>query len=178
MTILLNTITNQEMPDTTITLRNHIKAKYEALVNPSPPKDSVHFDTKFARLDFPNHIVVYPLRTEPEGPNRWACQDWKAIQVYCHGNSSLDNRFKLERHIANIINGNVLGMWDNGFIEAKITEFVPLSSPEQGLSGVEKSMIQSTNVARSKATILLKYEQYVGDPPEFLTTEGDDFMVT
>lgn len=157
MATLKNTITDAAMTDTAIILKNYISAGY---IISQPPKTSVNFDTKFARMDKYYHIIVENM---PEmhnlfilGSSMFRIEDVKRVQIFASRTSAINDRFLMERHILDIINANPLGMSGSGIQQAFITQFTPIiTQPDQKTTDGE---VEVSGIARSFALVTLQYD--------------------
>jgi len=143
--------------DPSITLKNFIETGYTI---GTPAKATVYFDTKFARLDKPNAIIVenmpITIRTQTLGSNREEIDNVKRVQVYCNSKSAKNHRWLIEQHILDIINTNKTGMSANGIKWAKIETFQEIVMQADGDTNTPQ--IASTEISRSFAMVRLRYE--------------------
>lgn len=145
------------MGDTSIILKNFISDSYTI---GQPPKAQVDFDTKFARMDKFNHIIVENMpkmyNKKTLGGNRFAVEDVKRIQVFCSRPSAINDRFLIETHLMDIINANPLGMQSSGVQQAFITQFSPIIT--QTDAKTNEGEVETTAFARSYALCTLYYD--------------------
>ena len=145
--------------DPAITLKDYIDTNY---IISTPAKANVNFDTKFARLDKPNHIIIenmtYKIQDQILGAGRFSFNDIKRLQILCNSRSAKNDKFLMEQHVQEIINANPLGMQSDGIQWAFITDFTPL--PMDTATTINVPEVESTDVARSFALVTMHYDKY------------------
>jgi len=160
MAVLKNVRTDATQRDTSIDLKTFLSANYTLS---SPAAASINFDTKFERLNKPNHIIVerMPRLIKPEvlGAGRFRYEDVKRIQIICTGQSALNNRYLIEEHLDDIVNANPTGMQATyGIDELLLTNFTTIRVvTEDQLNHVQAI---PTETARSFAECHMWYSKY------------------
>ena len=161
---LKNSRTDAKMADTSIILMNYLKTQYQIITTPVPLYVDINFDTKFARMEKHNQVIIerMPNVVTPQilGGGRFAYQDTKRIQIACSRTGAIDNGYNLERNLDDIINGNPIGMQANGVDFALISNFTPIVvRTEQQINEWEAEATETT-LYRSFALATLYYNAY------------------
>lgn len=161
MAVLKNVRTGATQRDTSVDLKTFISDNYDLS---APAKTSVNFDTKMARLEKENHVIItrMPKASKHEllGGGRRRYTDVKRVQVICTGHSALNNRYLIEQELEDIINANIRGMQTTyGIDEIEITSFTAFNTfTDQQMDNLEA---EAKATARSFAEVIMKYDNYV-----------------
>lgn len=129
-----------------------------------PAASAIKFDTKFGEMKgFYNYFVVenMPSSIKPQvlGGSRYTVEEVKRIQILCIGKSAKDTKWKMEKHIESLLNGNLLGMQGTyGIKVMNISSFqdIPTSETESAITGLQPNT--GFHKARSFAVVRLQYE--------------------
>lgn len=151
--------------DPAISLMKFIKTNWDQPVTfTAVPKANINFDTKWARADFANHIIIEQMTVKPEdaalGRSRIRYHHYFRVQVFCKGDSALNNRYKIEQHLEDLINANPAAERGDGFDEFMLEGWQPVPSwTDEELNKVTVNT-KNTTQSRSKAIIHIIYEKY------------------
>lgn len=133
---------------------------YDTLV---PAQATVKFDTKFGELAGFNYYVIVenmPNLVKPQtlGGSRYQYEDVKRLQIMAVGPSAKDKKWKMERHIDSLINGNpTLAQTTYGIDVLQLSDFteIPVTSDTNTTNFQPVAVTQ----ARSFATVRMYWEQ-------------------
>ena len=147
--------------DPSISLKNFLSTNWTVVTGYVPPiATTIRFDTKFGNMSGENFVVIenMPQTIKPQilGKGRTRTVDTKRLQIYCVGHSSKDNKWKMERHIDSLINGNPTGLTANGIDIMELGEFVEIEAAPDN----PKNPAGTTVIARSRALVTLTYDEY------------------
>jgi hypothetical protein len=129
-----------------------------------PNVTKIKFDTKFGeQKGFFNFIIIenMPQMIKPQilGAGRFRTNDVKRLQIMCLGPSCKDTKWKMERHIESLLNGNVTGMQATyGIDEFTLSEFAEI--PVQPDPNITALMPTKIDQVRSRALVTLIYDEY------------------
>lgn len=153
--------------DPAISLMKFLKTNWDQpVVFTAVPKANINFDTKWARADFPNSIIIEQMNVKSEdqalGRTRIRYHHYFKIQVFCKGTSALNNRYQIEQHLEDLINANSTAERGDGFDEFGIEGWQPVQTwTDDEISKVTVTT-KNTTESRSKAIVHVIYEKYPG----------------
>ena len=147
--------------DPSISLKSFLSTNWAVATGYSPPiAAAIRFDTKFGNMSGENFVIIenMPQTIKPQilGKGRVRITDVKRLQIYCVGHSSKDNKWKMEKHIESLINGNPQGLNANGIDIIDLSEFVEIEAAPDN----PKNPAGTTVIARSRALVSLIYDEY------------------
>jgi len=130
-----------------------------------PTQATVKFDTKFGEFKgFFYYVIIENMPTfvtsQILGNSRYLYEDKKRLQILAIGSDAKDKKWKMERHIESIINGNpTLAQTTYGIDVVTISEFTEIPTDETEATTTNLNPTKGFHKARSFATVTLRWEQ-------------------
>jgi len=130
-----------------------------------PAAATVKFDTKFGEQKGFFYFVI--VENMPEtikplqlGAGTFMSDSVKRLQIFAIGPSAKDKKWKMEKHIESLVNGDVTGMQTTyGINSVIISQFSELPG-EVDSNQKNESPTKDFQVARSYALVTLRHESY------------------
>jgi len=152
--------------DPSVALWTYIKSIWGTVTGYTVPAvATVKFDTKFGEQKGFFYFVIVenmPENIKPLqiGAATFMYESVKRLQIFCIGPSAKDKKWKMERHIESLINGDLRGMQTTyGINSVTISQFSEL--PGEGETNQKnESPTKDFQVARSYALVTLRHEAY------------------
>ena len=130
-----------------------------------PTQATVKFDIKFGAFKgFFYYVIVenMPNFIKPQilGNSRYVYEDKKRLQVLAIGSDAKDKKWKMERHIESIVNGNpTLAQTTYGIDVVTISDFTEIPTEEIDSTTTNLNPTKGFHKARSFATVTMRWEQ-------------------